>query len=247
VLIFGEASCRVATEETNKEPLRALLWSNGFVEDGTEIASYTGCTKVDSAILLGHFLTEKAPHVHLVIHRDRDYLGQVAADNYERELTRARVTPFLTETNDIESYFLNAEYLHALNPNVTVEGVRELLAQATAETAAQSIEAVVNQRTAEAFRQRRDGGQQLNHGAIAVQAQADYAADPIALRRGKDVLGRLHALLQQELGVNPRIFHPSQHLRSDLSHIGKNAGSVTRTALMPWLHTRAVATQLHKE
>jgi len=34
------------------------------------------------------------------------------------------------------------------------------------------------------------------------------------MRRGKIVLGRLQALLQQELGVNPRVFLPSVHLRS---------------------------------
>lgn len=211
----GELRCVVATEDTDKEPIRALLWSNDFVEDDTEIASYTGCTKVDAAILLGRFLSEKAPHVHLVIHRDRDYLSQPAAEGYARELRRARVSPFLTELNDIESYFLNAEHVHALNPGVSVERGRELLTQATNETAAQSIEAIVNQRTAEAFRQRRDGGAQPNHGAIAVQAQTDYAADPVALRRGKGVMGRFRALLQQELGANPRIFLPSQHLRTE--------------------------------
>jgi hypothetical protein len=43
---------------------------------------------------------------------------------------------------------------------------------------------------------------------------ADYRANAASMRRGKAVLGRLHALLQQELGANPRIFFPSEHLRS---------------------------------
>jgi len=204
----------VATEDTNKEPLRALLWSNGFVEDDTEIASYTGCTKIDAALVLGGFLREKAPHVRLVIHRDRDYLSQAAADAFVQRLEQAALGPFLTESSDIEGYFLNAEHLHTLNPGATIERIRELLAQATEETANKSIAAIVNQRTAEAFRVRRDGGNAPDHGAIAVQAQADYAADPTNLRRGKDVIGRLHALLQQELRANPRIFLASQHLNS---------------------------------
>ena len=74
----GEIRCVVATEDTDKEN-RALL-SNGFVDDDTEIASYTGCTKVEAALVLGGFLREKAPHVRLVIHRDRDYLSLLAAD-----------------------------------------------------------------------------------------------------------------------------------------------------------------------
>jgi hypothetical protein len=98
---------------------------------------------------------------------------------------------------------------------VPVERIRELVTQAMTETANGSVEAIINQRTTEAFRERRDGGAAPNHGAIAIQAQEDYTADPVAMRRGKVVLGRLIALLQQELGANPRIFFPSTHLRCD--------------------------------
>jgi hypothetical protein len=133
----------------------------------------------------------------------------------ERRLREAHVNLFLTELNDIESYFLNSAHLHALNPGATAERISELLEQATQETAVKSVEAIVNQRTAEAFHGRREGGPQVNHGAIAVQAQDDYAANPATLRRGKEVLGRLKALLQQELGTNPRVYFPSEHLRSE--------------------------------
>jgi len=211
----GETRCVVATEDTNKEPLRALLWSNGFIEADTAVVSYTGCTKIDAALVLGGFLREKAPHVRLVIHRDRDYLGEAAANTFVERLNHAGVGPFLTESNDIEGYFLNAEHLHALNPAVPIARIRELVQQATEETADKSVEALVNQRTAEAFRERREGGPPPNHGAIAVQAQADYAANPVNLRRGKAVIGRLQALLQAEQGANPRMFFPSLHLRSD--------------------------------
>jgi hypothetical protein len=90
------------------------------------------------------------------------------------------------------------------------------LDQATRETRNSSIEAIVNQRTIEAFRERRDGGAQPNHGEIAVRAQTDYDADPVLMRRGSVVLPKLQALLQQELGSNPRIFFPSHFLRSDV-------------------------------
>lgn len=76
-------------------------------------------------------------------------------------------------------------------PQFPVARVQDLIDQATAEMANKSIEALVNQRTAEAFRQRQAGGATPNHGAIAVQAQADYAANQETFRRGKAVLGRL--------------------------------------------------------
>jgi hypothetical protein len=46
---------------------------------------------------------------------------------------------------------------------------------------------------------RRDGVDAPDHGAIAIQSQTDYAAGPASLRRGKGVIGRLTALLQQEI------------------------------------------------
>jgi hypothetical protein len=174
----------------------------------------TGCTKVDAALVLGAFLNAKAPHVRLVVHKDRDYASAAAATAFVGRLSAAHVVLFLTERNDIEGYFLNAAHLHALNPTITVERIEELLTVATTETADKSVAAIVNQRTPEAFKIRQEGGPQVNHGEIAVQSQADYAADPTSMRKGKIVLGRLQALLQQELGANPRVFLPSVHLRS---------------------------------
>ena len=210
----GENRCVVATEDTYKEPLLAVLWSNGFVEDDTEVESYTGCTKVDAALFFGSFLREKAPHVHLVIHRDRDYSSDDASQKFVEKLEQLNIGAFLTETNDIEGYFLNPQHLNHLNPTLTIARIEQLLEQATVETRDKSIAAIVNLRTDEAFRKRQKGGDTPNHGEIAVKAQADYDANPASMRRGDIVLGRLQALMQQELGNNPRIFHASQYLHS---------------------------------
>lgn len=209
----GHTKCVVATEDSDQDALRAILWSNGFVEDDTEVASYTGCSKADAALVLGSFLRDKAPHVSLAVHRDRDYMSQEASEKFERRLREAHIQPLLTDASDVEGYFLNAEHLHALNPGIPVERIVELIAQATAETRDKSVESIINQRTQEAFRARQEGGGGPNHGAIGVRAAADYDADPAAYRRGKLVLGRLHALLQTELGANPRVFLPSDRLR----------------------------------
>jgi energy-coupling factor transporter ATP-binding protein EcfA2 len=210
----GQTRCVVATEDSDTEALRAILWSNDFVEADTEVASYTGCSKLDSAQVLGGFLRSKAPHVRLVVHRDSDYMSTVAATEFDRRLTEASVFPLLTDCSDVEGYFLNAQHLHALNPAVPVDRIESLIQQATSDTAAKSVAAIVTQRTTEAFRQRQAGGPPPDHGQIAVQAHADFGANSTQLRRGKVVLGRLIALLQQEIGAHPRIFFPTEHLRS---------------------------------
>jgi hypothetical protein len=210
----GELRCVVATEDTEKDALKAVLWSNGFVEADTEVASYAGCSKADAAIVLGRFLTDKAPHVRLVVHRDRDYMSPQASESFEARLVGNNIRPLLTDGNDVESYFISAAHLHALNPMASPERIQELINQATRETEQKSMAAIVNLRTEEAFKRRQAGDPMPSHGAIAVTAQLDYQTDSVTLRRGKLVLGRLIALLQQEIGQNPRIFLPSAHLRS---------------------------------
>jgi hypothetical protein len=201
-------------EDTEKEALKAILWSNGFVESNTEVASYAGSSKTDSAIVLGRFLAEKAPHVRLVVHRDRDYMSQQAFDSLEKRLTENNVEPLLTDGNDIESHFISAAHLNELNPMASVERIEQLIHQATTDTEQKSIAAIVNLRTEEVFKKRQAKDPPPNYGEIAVQAQTDYAQNTIAHRRGKLVLGRLTALLQREIGQNPRIFFPTAHLKS---------------------------------
>lgn len=210
----GQTRCVVATEDSDKDALRALLWSNGFVEADTEVASYAGCSKLDAALVLGDFLSDKAPHVRLVVHRDRDYMSARRAQAFTDQLSAAGVRPFLTVGSDIEGHFLNAEHLHSLNPEISVERIRQLIEQAIDDTGAQSLEAIVNLRTEEAFRNRNQSGGPPNHGAIAVQANGDFGANKFEFCRGKIVLGRLRGLLQEEMGINPRIYFPSDHLHS---------------------------------
>jgi energy-coupling factor transporter ATP-binding protein EcfA2 len=220
----GELRCVVVTEDTNTDALKSLLWSNGFSESHTEVASYAGCTKADSAVVLGQFLANKAPHVKLVIHRDRDYLSEERSEQFCRRLGENDIHPFLTADNDIECYFLCAKHLNCLNPSVSVERIQEIIDQATTDLYSKSIEAIVNLRTEEAFRQRQAGGAPPNHGEIAVRAAADYAADPRKLRRGKGVLAHVKSLLQEEIRSNPRVYFPSEFLKeATLSAI---AGSV---------------------
>jgi hypothetical protein len=212
----GGLRCVVATEDTEKSALRALLWSNGFVEAETEIASYSGCSKVDSAIVLARFLKEKAPQLSLVIHRDADYMDDETRHDFCEMLEGASTVPFVTEGNDIESYFINAEHLAHLNPPLDVTRIRGLIAQATADTKKSSLEALVNNRAEFAHRAARGRrAAVVNHGEIATRSHEEYEKDPSSMRRGKLVLGRVLAEMQRELKSNPRVFHPSEFLRND--------------------------------
>ena len=209
----GQLRCVVATEDTDKEALRALLWSNDFIQEDTEISSYAGCSKTMAAVVLGRFLKDKAPHIHLVIHRDRDYMSDDAAQKFKDELGGNAIEPMLTDLSDIESYFLSPQHINSLNPEISIAGLQDIIEQATIDTRDKSLAALVNLRTDEAFRRRRAGEPPPDHGAIAVRAAADYERSPSQYRRGKVVSGKLTSLLQHELGHHPRIFLPSARLR----------------------------------
>ena len=212
----GEIRCLLATEDSSTESIEAvkvLLWSNEFVEEDTEVRSYSGCTKIDSAKVLGGFLSDKAPHIRFVLHRDRDYMDDGAAQAFEQQIAQMGAHPFLTALSDAEGYFLSAEHLSHVNPTLTAARAQELIDEATASTRDKSIEKMINIRLDFANRNR-NGGPQPNAGAISIQATNDFDADPVKWRRGKIVLGALKGLLQKELGKNPKVLEVSPYLKS---------------------------------
>jgi energy-coupling factor transporter ATP-binding protein EcfA2 len=210
----GKVKCLFATEDSKKESidaLVALLCSNGFPMGEVDLRSYAGCSKVDAAKVLRGFLSDKAPHVSFILHRDRDYMTGETAKQFENDLSEIDVHPFLTDWSDVEGYFLNAAHIEELNPKITVQRAQELIDIATASSSEKSIKALINIRTEAAIRGRK-GGAQHNAGELAIQAQSDYQNDPVKWRRGKFVFNELRALLHQELRGNAILLEKSAHL-----------------------------------
>jgi predicted ATPase len=209
----GELRCVIATEDEKTEFIECASWNSGFVEDDTQVISYAGCTKVDSAIVLGRFLREKAPNIRFVVHKDRDYIADDDLEQMRVALANHNIRLFVTGPSDIEGLFVNAQHLSHLNPALSEEQVNTKIAEARDAVADKSKEAIVNLRTQEAFRKRNQGGHTPNHGAIAVAANHDYDANPIQMMRGKIVLNRLKSLLQQQLGGHPLLLGSSPFLQ----------------------------------
>ena len=207
----GSGRCVVATEDEDKDAVRQVLWSSGFRQDETEVLSYSGASKADAALVLGRFLRDKAPNLKMVVHRDRDYLSDEDVQKFEAQLQQHDIEAFVTGPSDIEGYYVSVEHICKQHPALSRERVAEIVEQARCDTRNQSLKAIVNLRTEQAFR-RRKGGDSVNHGDIAVQAQKDYDDNPEAMARGKIVLGHLKALLHKELTANSVLVAPSLHL-----------------------------------
>src|SRR5690606_30446912 len=105
-------------------------------------------------------------------------LDDDAATTFNDTLTKAGLHSFLTELNDVESYFISAAHLHHVNPTVDEARVQALIDEATAECRDESIKAIVNLRMASEFQRLRGTGKTPNAGQIAVDATRDYDASP---------------------------------------------------------------------
>lgn len=210
----GHFTCLVATEDSKKESLdalQALLQSNGFPSQELDVRPYAGCSKVDAAKVLRHFLLDKAPNVGFVLHRDRDYLDDETVAKFEGAITKMSAHAFVTAFSDVEGYLLNAEHIAQLNPELTIERAQELIDAATAATREKSIHALINIRTESAIRNR-NGGPAHNAAELATTAIQDYDSYPAKWRRGKIVLNELKSLLHKELKKQAVILHATDHL-----------------------------------
>lgn len=210
----GQLHCLFATEDSKVDSiqaLHALLEANGFPMKEVEIRPYSGCTKLDAAKVLRNFLHDKAPNVKFVLHRDRDYMDEAAAEKIEQGLRSIDAHPFITTSSDVEGHFLSAAHIAELNPTITLERAQQLIDQATEATKAKSIEALINIRTEAAIRNR-NGGPPHNSGELAAKAYEDYDSDPPRWRRGKRVLAELRSRLNQELKSHPVLLKATKHL-----------------------------------
>jgi predicted ATPase len=204
--------CVVLTEDSDTALLQSVLESSGFNMAQTQILPYRGCTKTDAVVALGGLLSDRAPNVRVVVHRDADYLPAADLDRYTERIRGCGCTTFVTDTNDIEGYFLNAGHINSIYPHIGPQRARELLREATVITHDASIRDMINIQTEHAWRRRTRTGDTPNVGEIAEDVIRTYTANPDLMRRGKKVFAQLRLLLQRELKTHARLEAPSAAL-----------------------------------
>lgn len=210
----GSIRCLFATEDSAADSikaLRSLLSVNGFKLPETDIRAYSGCTKIDSAKVLRSFLADKAPQVQFVLHRDRDYMADEAAQKFEAEISTIGAFPFLTAHSDAEGYFINADHLAHLNAGLSVARAQELISLATEQSKGKSLKTLTNLRF-EIEQRERKGGKAPDVYQITETARNDYESNPAKWRRGKPVLNLLKQLIHQELGKTANVIEPSPYV-----------------------------------
>lgn len=211
----GRTPLVVLTEDSLIGNLKKVLQSSGLGDDVCDVWSYAGCSNLQSAKVLGNFIREHAPGTRVLVHRDRDYMTNEAAEEYKNNLRTAGLDTFLTTGTDVESHLLNVDHLIEVAPEITREQMEALVIEATEETREKSLEKCINHWLTEAQRARNKGGAEPNAGRIAAEANRHYEADPSRYRYGKGVLGILKSKIQQRLGRNVELSQISPGLEVD--------------------------------
>jgi ABC-type uncharacterized transport system ATPase subunit len=215
LLRAGRTKCVVLTEDADVSCIKALIEAAGFVLVETEIWSYEGCSKLDTALTLAAFIREHAPATKVVFHRDRDYMTDQECTDYIESLKKGapQAFIFLTAGTDSESHFLIPEHFASLDPALELAMVTELIDRATTDSADGSRTAFINSRAPIETTKLRKENKQLNLGEYVLECGRNYDADPLRYRHGKKVIRRLRHLLQSDRKPNPDPFKSSQFVK----------------------------------
>jgi predicted ATPase len=211
-ILNGNVKCVVFTEDSKTDILENLLVVNGFNLKETQIWSYEGCSKIETAIILAAFIKEKAPNTKIVIHRDSDYLDEKSCQEIEVKANKACIEIFFTIGTDIESHYLNPDHIHKIYSNLTLDQITSALIESTDSAKIKSMETFINTRNALALSIQYSGGNRVNPGKISAECIGEYDANIARYRHGKKVFKDLKNRLQQ-LGGQQNIIAPTDYLK----------------------------------
>lgn len=225
----GLIKCVFLTEDsTDRKMLESVLESSGFSLYETDIWSYNGCTKVDTALVLAEFIKKYSPATKVIIHRDRDYMTSEEISAYKKKICVNDNLCFITSGSDIESYYISAEHIHFIFPNVPIQTAENIIERATTDRKEKSIEKYMNSRdNIERIRCRNEGKPTYNVGKLSATCHNNYSSNPIYYRHGKTVFKAIKQIIQNEIKEKKSLIVPSQFISDNtLSEMAKQIWTI---------------------
>lgn len=176
------------------------------------VLAYYGCTSPHNLRPLLELIRVSNPDAKIVVHRDRDYLTEEEAADWETRIRNMGADPFLTHGVDIESHFLNAEHLAKLN-GIDVKEISALLIATTKASRDVSVEKYVNGRTD--IEKKKGTFGKLNIGQLATEASRKVDSDPARYRHAKTILRDIRRQFQETHECNLKVMERSDSLNVD--------------------------------
>lgn len=200
----------VLTEDEIVRPLEAILESSGFDLYRTAVLPYYGVTGIAQLRPLIKMIRKTNAKAKLIVHRDRDFLTDEEVEEWRVSVRSLGVEPFVTQGRDIESHFLNSDYLREGNPEVS-KAAFEMMIQNVAEKTKLSTQSDFVNGRIEILKK---SGERINAGAIAAEAATAVSDNPKRFY-GKPILRALRSEFQAKFKANMNVFQKSVLLKDD--------------------------------
>lgn len=205
--IGGDEKCLVLTEDhTSDNLLAVILEASGFDMAETKLISYQGCSKIASANLFSLFVKEKMPHVHILVHRDRDYLTESELEYQHETFHRIDVRFFVTDGTDIESHFLNPAHLHQCYPKIDERTARAVVDDVILEVLPKSTDYLYKKE----FGNRRETSTHLYEALVSLVEQNQFR-----FTHGKTAYRLLQHRVHDLIRKKPKLERPTSALRNE--------------------------------
>lgn len=204
--ISDKVKCIVLTEDEEFVCLKTILEANEFNLDETEIISYYGCDQISAAIVIGKYFKLKRANSTIIIHRDKDYLTDEEIEVLRQKIKQNGFTFMTTNGVDLESNFINPHHITELHPKITIERAKEFINNSTVLAARDSVDRLID------FTLKNNKPEKNAYAKKIRELEEEYKRNIDRYRYGKKVLGHLTALVQKEVGVNPKLVRPSKYL-----------------------------------
>ena len=204
----------ILSEDSNTEPVKAVMEAAGINQQTAVICSFSGCSNVLSTFPVADFIRQHAPGVKIVVHRDRDYEVDATITTLQDDLSEASIVAFIPDAVDIESCFIVPEHINELYPEITVARAVTMIDAATLATKQASLDRLIQQRTLQAAKKTQGGLHNLNIPNTTRAAETEYNEHPERFRYGKTVLGNLTQEIRQVVGRNIELFRSTDALRA---------------------------------
>lgn len=203
----------VLTEDEQTRGLEAILEASGFDINATVILPYFGATTIKNLRPLVRMIRSSNSKAIIVLHRDRDYLEESEASDWEQQVRSLRVESFLTDGTDIESFFVNPLHLAELNSQADAEIFQQIVSKVATDTHAVLIERFVNGRVEIARRNGTYGN--LNLGQLAAKAPGEIDQRPDRFRHGKTMLVGIVQEFRARYSQNLQYVRPTKYIKND--------------------------------
>ena len=203
----GSSFFIVLTEDARPSSLKIILESSGFDMSLTDTKSYYGCTSLHNLQPLIQTIKELNENAVIIVHKDRDYHTDLEIRNWEAQIRNMGAEPFVTDGVDIESHFLNPEYLASVNPDLSLDEAKSLIQTSMDTSYNDSIGHYFNGRCDIEKKARTFG--MLNPGNLAAQVPQVYGSDPNRYCHSKTVMANLRQLFQEQFHRNLQVRTPS--------------------------------------